>query len=77
MKRCLELHLKVWVVFKHRKCEGSPPGRWNRRRRGPSRKEGVQAWDPEQAILAGTQGILQRIWEIPVGGWGGVSLVRS
>lgn len=41
VKRCFELYFKVWVVFKYRKCEGSFLGRWNRRRRGLSRKEGV------------------------------------
>lgn len=35
-------------------------------------RRGGQAWDPEQAVLAGTPGELKRIWEIPIGGWGGV-----
>lgn len=72
MERCLEPNCKVWVKFKHRRvCEGSPPG-WYRRRRRQSGKEGGQAWDPEQAVLAGTPGELKRIREIPIGGWGGV-----
>ena len=43
------------------------------RRREQSGKEQGQAWNPEQAILAGKGAILQRIREILVGEWGGVS----
>lgn len=74
LERCLEPNDRVWVEFKHRKiCEGSPPG-WNRRR-GQSGKEWGQAWDLEQAVLAGTPQMRQRTCDIPSGGWGGVSPV--
>lgn len=35
-----------------------------------------QAWDLEQAVLAGTPRMGQRTCDLPIGEWGGVSLVE-